>query len=39
VQTGEKVLFASLAELFVFLEGQTLTGSAGNPEGPLPPDT
>jgi hypothetical protein len=28
VQTGEKVLFASLAELFAFLEGQTLDGPA-----------
>jgi hypothetical protein len=28
VQTGEKVLFASPAELFAFLEGQTLAGSA-----------
>jgi hypothetical protein len=39
VQTGEKVLFASLAELLVFLEGQTLADPADNLEGPVPPDT
>jgi hypothetical protein len=38
VQTGEQVLFASLAELFIFLEGQTLAGPAGDPERGVPPD-
>ncbi len=34
VHTGEKVLFASLAELFTFLEGQTLAGPAEEPAAP-----
>jgi hypothetical protein len=38
VQTGERVLFASLAELFAFLEGQTLAGPADIPAQPAPPD-
>jgi len=38
VQTGERVLFASLAELFAFLEGQTLAGPADTPAQPAPPD-
>jgi len=38
VQTGERVLFASLAELFAFLQGQTLDGPAGTPAQPAPPD-
>jgi len=39
VQTGEKVLFASLAELFAFLEGQTLAGPADAPAPAAPPNT
>jgi hypothetical protein len=39
VQTGERVLFASLAELFTFLEGQTLVDSAEYPQPAIPPDT
>ena len=39
VQTGERVLFASLAELFAFLEGQTLAGPADAPAPAAPPNT
>ena len=38
-QTGEKVLFASLAELFAFLEGQTLADLADDPAPTAPQDT
>ena len=39
VQTGERVLFASLAELFAFLEGQTLDGPADDQAPAAPPNT
>ena len=39
VHTGERVLFASLAELFAFLEGQTLDGPADDQALAAPPNT
>ena len=39
VQTGERVLFASLAELFAFLEGQTLGRPADDQAPAAPPNT
>jgi hypothetical protein len=38
-QTGEKVLFASLAELFAFLEEQTEPRPADDPASAAPPET
>jgi hypothetical protein len=39
VQTGERTLFSSLAELFVFLEGRTLAGPADDLVPAAPQDT